>query len=499
MKNLYMDKYNEYFKDILELDFDEKLYSFLNHRRELNADEYKERIFVLENVIGDLKIKTEALKLIGDIFVEDIVNEYPDREMDFVEFFQLVLDKAKEKADPELKANRDVINAIDYKTTVNFHPIEILYHNHDKEDDTEHKTLKVLIDSIAEYEHSIQEHNFFKTIIYSRYVQEHIVHFVEERVKKLEKDNEIFVKIHELIENNKSHSLGVQRTSLPDLLNIFLRNNMHISGHHLPQSEITHLNKESHSLWKVSSYFIHAGNTILATNFKVDDFHESFRLIRVDGLKFIHDILHYLLSILFGEEWKDIYRILSSSPLEFSKLVYINEWSVPKLFSEDKDESIVLSKKSFIKDGLYERLTQEQQDIINEEYQVSDHRFKNESKDDMYDRLFAYFDDKYDESNDLFEKTILLRRNVEVVASRLVSFHEHFKGYKEFGDVRNEVNGLFHIDYLDLEESGFSQVVPKGLNMENVDRLNNGLMESYKHLWSEHKAHLRNNKNRWVK
>ncbi len=489
MINKYREQYKVYFKSLLEHEFSDTHYPPFNHEIELSEKELKQKQFQLDSMEKLFDDEIETLKKIGEVFCKVIKKEYDNKEMDFVEFYSIAIEKAKEISNGKYVEEREAINKMDFLTTPNFQVLEIIYKFYLKENNIEKQTFKLLIEAISEYEESINEHDFFKTILYSRYVQEHLVHFIEERVKSLAKYDDLYKEIDVLIENDKEHSLGIHRASLPSIVNVFLNNNKRITGKFLTTEVINRIRKESHNLWKISSYFLHAGDAFVTYNHRLRNFNDSFKLIRVNGLKYIHELVTYITSVLYKDEWSDVMHILSSAPIEFKRLVKIPTNVVPTLFSLKGTEP-VLKLANFRRKDNYEHLDEEQISLVCEEYDFPNRVIEGESKLEYFERVFKYFEAKFRESDDLYEKAIILRRDCETIVSNIAYFHEHFKGWREMNIIKDRINGLSHINYKHLEESKFRLVVPKDLNMETIDELHTFLIAARKKLLDEHMRHL---------
>lgn len=489
MMEEYRNKYNEYFKKIIEEEFSDAHYPPFNHNLEINGNELELKLSQLQELEVLFDDEIDTLKKIGEVFSKVIKKEFDNKEMDLVEFYSIAIEKAKEISKGKYEEEREAINKMDFLTTSNFQILEIIYKFYLKENNVEKQTFKLLIESISEYEESINEHDFFKTILYSRYVQEHLVHFIEERVKSLAKYDDKYKEIDMLIERDREHSMGVHRASLPSIVSAFLHHNKMITGKFLTTEVINRIKKESHNLWKISSYFLHAGDAFVSYNHRLKNFNDSFKLIRVNGIKYIHEIVTYIASVLYKDEWNDVMHILSSAPIEFKRLVKIPVNVVPTLFSLKGTEP-VLKPSNFRKKDNYEHLDEKQIEEVCEEYDFPNTKIEDETKLEYFERVFKYFEKKFKESDDLYEKAIILRRDCETIVSNLNYFHEHFAGWKELNIIKDRINGLSHINYKHLEESRFRLVVPKDLNMETIDELHKFLLDSRKKLLKEHLRHL---------
>lgn len=488
MKEKYIKEYNRFFEPALK--GNKPIYSNLTKEINIDEDEAKKRMFKLEQIHIMFPEGPQHLIKIGESFTDEISTEYANVEMDLTEFYYVVITKALDAPDPKYEKARDEIRKIHYKTTSNFHVLEIIYNLYLKEDNLEKKTLGLLIDAIAEFEHSIIEMNFFKTIMFSRFLQEHFVHFIEERVSVLAKQSSVFEEVDVLMEVHRGRSLGVNRNSLPEIMDIFLKSNRHITGKFLAEQKINKLRDRSNNLWKISSYFLHAGDSFISNNFKLDGFKHSFDLIRLNGLKYIFDIVHYLFPILYKKEYKDVMHTLSSAPLEFRNIVKLDDRAIPFIYSKNHEHP-TLKERNFRKKGLYKELDHDEVLRVSEEYNYPNNRVPTEESVHYYKRIFKYFEEKFNESDDLYEKTIILRRVAEVIMSNLTYYHEHYKHWDEIVVVKNQINGLFHIDYKEQEETNFSRLTPVNLEMENVQVLHSTLLLVYSHLEKEHEGFVR--------
>lgn len=493
MINEYKMKYREYFNDLLEVDFQSDIYPPINHDLDLNDNDSKRKIFEL-NLLTEIFVDNPKHLLgICKNFAKDIKNEYDNKEMDLTEFFLIAMKKQISNNDKRIENKVKEIQSIKFKTKSNFHMIEMIYHFHNNQHDVENESLKLFIESIAEYEHSINEHNFFKTILFSRYVQEHFVHFVEERVKTLTKSDYAFNQVQDSIDAYKKHSYGVERTSLPDLLNIFLKSNRYITHEFIPNKKIEKLKHTSHELWKVSSYFLHAGNHFMADNFKVDSFKNSFNLIRHNGLQYIFNFIEYLFPILYKDEWNDLITIMSSSPLEFNHILKIDENSIDGILDSKIN---TLKVRNFRKKNIYENLTDEEIHDIHVEYNIPNDKKPTETEEDFHMRIYSFLERKFNASNDLYEKAIILRRTTEIINHMIVGYHEHFNHFGELVKVKSQINGISHVDYKELERNNFENVMPLIMDKFKIDELHNQLLTAFAHLAKEHIQHMNDQKNK---
>ncbi len=491
MKDLYYKKYNEYFEDILDFDFSNEIYPPIKHNLDLTENEVKRKLFELEILSETFIDNVRGLNAIGAKFAKEIKEEYANKEMDLLEFFSIVYKKEIQNNPNRISKKIDEIKRIKYKTKSNFHMLEMIYHFHNNKEDIENESLKLLIESISEYEHSINEHNFFKTILFSRYVQEHLVHFVEERVNTLVKKEHVFEQVLKSIDYHKGHSHGVRRVSLPDLLDVFLKSNRYITHQFISSNKIKKLTDSAHDLWKVSSYFLHAGNFSMAEDaYKVDSFKRSFDLIRHNGLQYMFKFIEYLMPILYKDEWNGLITIMSSSPLEFNDILKIDV-DAAKNIANNKYKN--LNIRNFRKKGIYANLTDEEISVVSDEYHIPNKKFEGETSEHFHLRIYSFLEANFKKSDDVYEKAIILRRTSETINHMITEYHEHFDHFAELAKVRGVINGIPHIDYDELVKQKFTRVTPSIIEMDEIERLHKELLRAFAHIAQEHIEHMKEN------
>ncbi len=489
MKELYYKKYKEYFKDILDCEYSNEIYPPINHELDLTDNEVKRKLYELEILSDTFIDNIRGLNTIGSKFAKEIKEEYANKEMDLLEYFSIVYKKEIKNNSNRISKKIDEIKKINYKTKSNFHMLEMIYHFHNNKEDIENESLKLLIDSIAEYEHSINEHNFFKTILFSRYVQEHLVHFVEERVNTLVKKDHVFEQVLKSFKYHKGHSHGVKRVSLPDLLDVFLKSNRYITHHFISSHKLKKLTDTAHDFWKVSSYFLHAGNFTMAEDkYKVDSFKRSFDLIRHNGLHYMFDFIEYLMPILYKDEWSDLIHIMSSSPLEFNEILKIDQEASENI-SKNKYKNLHI--RNFRKKGIYANLTDEEIKVVSDEYHIPNKKFDGETSEHFHLRIYSFLEANFNESNDVYEKAIILRRTSETISHMIMEYHEHFDHFGELATVRNIINGIPHVDYDELVKHNFTRVTPLIIDLNEIDRLHKELLRAFAHIAQEHIEHMK--------